>query len=473
LHLITTAQYLDALRRQFDRAAQTTLHYANSSVAFSCGEHPPFGTTDTIGGSRALNELVQLLHPPIEGQRMLLDHLTDVSSFTVRMANNNNFFSTSSPGPTMVMPPAINTNPMPDQYFANGHYTNGNSSATTPYSNPFTPTTGSIPPTPGSLAGRKRSRGDIHAGDDEEDAELEDGSVTTPLDGEVAKPRGKPVYGPGMTLIYPEDPGYEAAAESQSGTWLDEQAVKKAVQCSHAKRPSISSRKSARRDHGASLSAGQDDLAQLVLPPQIREAAQEHLIDEATRVLGISWKRMDGTEVGRISQSAYTKFIERHYPGLKEVAVWFENSAIPGYLVEARNGYSGEQGWYIFSHDLTEARLVTIEPAQLVPRLKMLHMGLEVAAPGGHLRAEMDPATAAQNEVDKAQEALTENRNAFASNGVNDTQMSVDDEPSSAEPYLKSLVQDSAYAHGQSKLVKADSLWEPSGLCAAHEMEMD
>lgn len=315
-------------------------------------------------------------HPEQGKPFILIDHLTDPASFTA-MAAPSNFFA---PSPTMVMQPSA-----PDQYFVKNHYANTNSAAQTPgaFSNSFTPN-GSITPTLGSLAGRKRSRGDIHVDDDDEEA-FEDGAIATPMDEEPPKPRGKPVYGPGMTLIYPEDPGYAAAAESQSGTWVEEQTQRRPFQLSHAKRPSISSRKSIRKN--ASIS-GPDDLAQLVLPAQMREATTEPLIDEATRVLGISWTRMDSSEALRIGQAAYGKWIQNHYPGLRNVIVWFENSAIPGYLVAAHNVYSGLQEYYIFSTDLKEARLVTSEPSQLVPRLKMLP-ALHLAAPGGHIRADM------------------------------------------------------------------------------------
>ncbi|CAK3765261.1 Hypothetical predicted protein [Lecanosticta acicola] len=313
--------------------------------------------------------------------------------------SSNSFFQS----PTVVLPPAQ------DQYFISSHYVdqsgpnrptiNGISPNGLSNANPFTPSVSTIGSTKGSIAGRKRSRGDVFSPEDEEDERLEDGSVATPTTEELRKPRGKPVYGPGMTLIYPEDPGYELAAASQSGTWVEEQAERRPFNLAHMKRPSVTSRKSQRMDSTAS---GPDDLAQLVLPPSMREACSEPLIDEATRNLGISWTRMDGTEALQISQKAYSKWIQNHYPALKEVSIWFENSAIPGYLVVATNAYNGQKEWYIFSHDLTEARLVTNEPSSLVPRLQMLP-ALHLAAPGGHLRAETDPITAAQTELDAAQ----------------------------------------------------------------------
>lgn len=345
--------------------------------------------------------------------------------------NSQNSFFTSSP--TVVLPPQH-----PNQYFANGPFNNTLSQSTRPvndqamstFAEPMV-TTEPIAPMPSSLAGRKRSRGDVHS-PEEEAIDLEDGSITTCLTEVPIKPRGKPIYGPGMSLIYPEDPGYSALAESQSGTWVEERAELNQFQrqVAHAKRPSISSRKSLRKDTSTSAD---DHLAQLVLPPQIREATTEPLIDEATRVLGISWTRLDGSEAGKISQAAYSKWIQNHYPSLKEVTVWFEEKSIPGYLVAAQNACTNETVFYIFSHDLTEARLVTNDPAQLVPRLKMLPNGLEVAAPGGCIRAETDSASAAQNEVDRVEVAM-------ATGGAED------------------------------ELMHAEA---PNGVCAAHEMEMD
>ncbi|KAK4503438.1 hypothetical protein PRZ48_004353 [Zasmidium cellare] len=354
--------------------------------------------------------------------------------------SSNSFFTSS---PTVVLPPNA-----PNQYFANGHYAdhqsngpaingispNGLSNAngfasngftsngTTP--NAFTPNGTTAASTPGSLAGRKRSRADVFD-ENEGDNRLDDGSVATPTTEELKKPRGKPVYGPGMTLIYPEDPGYDMCAESQSGTWVEEHAERKPFQLAHAKRPSVTSRKSQRMDTTAS---GPDDLAQLVLPPSIREVTSEPLIDEATRALGISWTRMDSDEAHQIQERAYSKWIQNHYPGMKDIAIWFENKGLPAYLIAALNAYNGQHEYYIFSHDLTEARLVTTEPSQLIPRLRMLP-ALHLAAPGAIIRAETDPITAAQNELNGVQTDMI--------NG--------------------------AGMHSQ----------QPNGACAAHAMELD
>ena len=191
--------------------------------------------------------------------------------------------------------------------------------------------------------------------------------------------------------------------------------------------------------------SGSDDLAQLVLPASMREVTEEPLIDEATRKLGISWARMDSTEARQINQAAYSKFIVNHYPALREVVVWFENSALPGYLVQCLNVYKGEKEFYIFSHDLTEGRLVTRTPADLIPRLQMLPQGLHLAAPGGCIRAEMDISPLSQSQINTFIQPQA------GANGM---------VPS----------QSMQCAIGQDPFVTALA---PEGACSAHSMELD
>ena len=381
-------------------------------------------TVVKIGGSHALSNLI--LEVERGKQLKFVNQLTDTVPATP-MASSNSFFGSA---PTVVLPPNH-----PEQHFVNGYYAADLTNGHTPngFGNTLTPNE-TILPRPEALAGRKRSRSDVHGPDEEDDA-LGDGSIDTPVLKAPSKPRGKPMYGPGMTIIYPEDPGYEARPGSQSGTWVEEREELEQFQPGHGKRPSISTRKSKRMGSDA---VAPDDLAQLVLPPQMREVTTEPLIDEATRILGISWTRMDATEALQISQAAYAKWIQNHYPSLKEVTIWFENSAIPGYLVAAQNAYSNQQEYYIFSHDLTEARLVTSDPAQLVPRLQMLP-ALELAAPGGCIRAETDPITAAQNQANVVQAQATP-------------------EVSDDELMRMGMLMQAGIMHG---------------FCSAHEMDMD
>lgn len=327
------------------------------------------------------------------------------------MATSNGFVP-SMPSPTEMM----DTNLAPNQYFASNHYNDQHASANEPLpsfaANPFASTpNASIPTTPGSFAGRKRSRGETLTEDDIEP----DGSLPTPASESGNMPRGEP-------------------------SWAEENMARPFA-VDHLRRPSMTSRKSQRKDVASS---GSNDLAQLVLPANMREVTTEPLVDEATRKLGISWSRMDASEARQINQAAYAKFIANHYPALKDVKVWFENAALPGYLVQTTNVYSGETEFYLFSNDLTEARLVTRDASQLIPRLQMLP-ALHLAAPGGQIKAEMSPVTVTQNEVSGYVKKETEN------NGV-----------------LQGCMQDHVFKKDYEPIHR-----EPEGICAAHSMELD
>ncbi|WPG99949.1 Hypothetical protein R9X50_00277200 [Acrodontium crateriforme] len=368
---------------------------------------------------------------------MLLDHLTDIGSYPT-MATQDHFdhFYTSSPA--VVLPPPSTSN----QYFGDSHYVSSDASMANGFNDSFTPSfNGNISPSTGALAGRKRGRDDMHAPVD--DGDLQDDRSTAASAG--SERAGTPVFGPGGTVIYPNDPGFAAAVQA-NGMMVDGQEQ---MPFFDIKRPTITSRKSQRIDRSLN---GSDELAQLVLPSDMREATKEPLIDEATRLLGISWTRMDSSESLQISKSAYEKWIQNHYPGLKEVTVWFENSALPGYLVAARNTYNSEQAFYLFANDLTEARMVTTDPAQLLPRLQLLP-ALHLAAPGGHLVAHT---VAVSN---------TKDSNCSGPSSV-PQEMESDVGPASL---LRGRIQDYAYPKGD----YVDDMPEPVGICAAHSMEMD
>jgi len=311
---------------------------------------------------------------------MLLDHLTDAAHFTSDMSSRNFF----DPAPTAVLPAAA-----PEQYFGNhymdqdtsGSMSNGVARTFIGFQNQSTAPSATSPGPANSLAGRKRSRGDIFSEVEEDSGRHDDGSISTPTSNDLN--------------------GRGQLNESSSVMEIEGCSDHPHFNMAAAKRPSVTSRKSQRMDSKSSL-PGADDLAQLVLPPSIREATTEPLIDEATRSLGISWQRMDSTEALQINQRAYAKWIQNHYSRLTDVAIWLENSALPAYLVTASNTSTTQREYYIFSNDLTEARLITTDPNQLIPRLRMLP-ALELAAPGGKLLAETDPITASQNEIDDAQ----------------------------------------------------------------------
>lgn len=255
-------------------------------------------------------------------------------------------FYTSSP--TVVVP-----QPLPDQYFHSAHYRvqpdatspNGlfnqspsGSSVTTP----FLPT-----PSTGCIAGQKRSR-------DIDDDGLDQSYSAAPIVAPPA-PKVEPSYGPGMTVSYPSDPRGHYASDAAADNCAAESAAQ-------ADRPMMPSRKSQR--------TSTRDVEKISLPQIDSQPAKAYgyqpFIDEVTRMLGISWMRMDRYEGGRINQRAYTRMIERHYPSLSNVELWFENESIPGYLGTAMNRTTGVQEYLLWSYDLKQAVLVTSQPSQLI-----------------------------------------------------------------------------------------------------------
>ena len=115
--------------------------------------------------------------------------------------------------PTVVLAPQ-----QPQGYFS--HHQN----AASPMGNfrpkyPTPPSLNYLAAVSNATAGRKRSIADV----DEPEENLPAGSIVTQS---PSKPKPEPVYGPGMTLIYPGEPGYTMAAESQSGTWYEEKIEK-------------------------------------------------------------------------------------------------------------------------------------------------------------------------------------------------------------------------------------------------------
>ncbi|KAF3007944.1 hypothetical protein E8E13_011281 [Curvularia kusanoi] len=220
-------------------------------------------------------------------------------------------------------------------------------------------------PTPPSLnylaavsnatAGRKRSITDV----DDPEENQPTGSVAIPA---PVKSRGEPVYGPGMTLIYPDDPGYSIAAESQSGTWYEEKIESEEKT---AARPIAVSRKSQR------ISPSRDVTVPSLndMESQISEAIIDdngNTINTLITSLGVGWKNVMTNPNLRDQARAYARFIERHFD-FTDVIVMLEKEALNAYLVRAKQ--HGVQGYWLFSDTLKWCQLVGWSLERAVPNL--------------------------------------------------------------------------------------------------------
>ena len=196
-----------------------------------------------------------------------------------------------------------------------------------------------------ATAGRKRSIADV----DEPEENLPAGSIVTQS---PSKPKPEPVYGPGMTLIYPGEPGYSMAAESQSGTWYEEKIEKE--EKADAARPIAVSRKSVRMSPTANIEVPS-------LNDMDAQKTEELIDDKGNTIntliasLGVGWKNVMTNPNLRDAARAYSRVIERHFD-FTDVLVMLEKESLNAYLVRAKQ--HGVQGYWLFSDNLQWCQLI-------------------------------------------------------------------------------------------------------------------
>lgn len=193
---------------------------------------------------------------------------------------------------------------------------------------------------------RKRSR-------DEASANLEPDAPPPP----PRNPEEGWVYGPGMTLIKP-DQGYSADAGTQSGTWVEEkrecdEATRRKQE--EARRPIIRSHKSQRVDRSCSrspLSFGPRKVPLTSDSVPVDTSTKVPVIDNFAIQLGIGWKRISEEEHIQAAARGWARFIENHYP-ITNASVRLESHALQSYLVESNEGF------FLFAENLRQGRLVS------------------------------------------------------------------------------------------------------------------
>lgn len=193
------------------------------------------------------------------------------------------------------------------------------------------------------IAGRKRSRADI--GDDHED-DAASANIEPP------KPKVEPIMGPGMTLIYPDDPQLHIPAESQSGTWMEETADNAQAQ---PRRPRIIARKSMRLNSTD--------------PAASSQGSQSFEIDPVILKLGIGWKRLSEHQAAAAAgQEAY---IRNQYPMVQNPNILLQHEGLGIYIVRCKpeNAFGYYEEWWLFKDDLKSARFLCNDEAEVFRRL--------------------------------------------------------------------------------------------------------
>lgn len=212
-----------------------------------------------------------------------------------------------------------------------------------------------------AIAGRKRSL---------DDADVDE----APADGSkiITKPKPEPIMGPGMTLIYPGEPGFAIAAESQTGTWAE---TKHEVEEANKpkEKPIAVSRKSQRTAHVDRASGSPPAAVKPVVPSSTMGVDSSslaykattmpiddfgHTIQDLTMALGIGWKEIVFNPEKKDGARGWAKFISRHYP-LSCPQVLHESEAHDAFLVHARDVADDKEKFFMFSQDLRTCRLVS------------------------------------------------------------------------------------------------------------------
>ncbi|KAK0390020.1 hypothetical protein NLU13_3593 [Sarocladium strictum] len=220
------------------------------------------------------------------------------------------------------------------------------SASQTPFGTASTPSSFTAPQQSAPTMSRKRSR-------DEASANLEP-------DAPSPRPRNPEegwVYGPGMTLIKPNQ-GYAPDAGTQSGTWVEEkreseEATRRKLE--EARRPIIRSHKSQRIDRSCSrspLSFGPRKVPLTSDSVPIDTSNKLPAIDNFAIHLGIGWKRISEEQHLQAAARGWARFIENHYP-ITNVHVRLESHALQSYLVESNEGF------FLFAENLRQGRLVS------------------------------------------------------------------------------------------------------------------
>ena len=250
-----------------------------------------------------------------------------------------NYYASS---PVVVLPPQ-----QPSSYLVGPHSFNASPLAASPCDSsmrngrsrakfsPRPPSLNYLATSPKAMAGRKRSRDDTA----EPHEELDDGSYA--VQAPPPKPRGEPIYGPGMTLVYPDDPGFHIAVGSQTGTWAEEREEEKK---NTPPRPIAISRKSQRLVGDIKL---RNPFAEPTPTSSSPVGDDIHTIDRMNLALGIGWKRIP-SEVAPAA-AGWERYIANHYR-LDSPSILLQHEGLKVFLVHAAR--YGQPRFWVFQDDL-------------------------------------------------------------------------------------------------------------------------
>ena len=258
-----------------------------------------------------------------------------------------NYYASS---PTLVLPPA-----QPSHYLM--HHAHDEIAMTDSYpvsstkrftaKYPVPPSINYLATCSHSIAGRKRSRAD-----EDHDGDALASPVSAPVPA-LSKPRPEPILGPGMTLIYPDEPQPAISPESQSGTWIEDRAAP-VVKIEPVRRPIITARKSQR-------------LLSVNDPGSISSAAADVEIDPIVMRLGIGWKRIPQDHASTAGQASCIK--DQFSFGDPQILLQHEGLGILVVRTKPASAQGYWDQWWLFTDDLKSCRFLCHEESDLFRRL--------------------------------------------------------------------------------------------------------
>lgn len=199
-----------------------------------------------------------------------------------------------------------------------------------------------------ALAGRKRSR-DEAAFNEDDDANL---LVQSTLSRQTQHEYDS-IYGESKTSI--QSRGFIKDEGSQTDTGMEETMSNPNLEApATQERPAIRIYKSQRLDMSTSnrfVDTARFDNSTLGSSSS-KSAAMEPTIDNFTIHLGIGWSCINNDEHIQAAARGWAKYIENHYP-LDGAKIQLQSKGLASYLVETSTG------WYLFSDDLKQGRLVS------------------------------------------------------------------------------------------------------------------
>lgn len=227
---------------------------------------------------------------------------------------------------------------------------------------------------PAAKPSRKRSR------DDAGFEEAMSAPVEPPAPAPAPEPE-EPIYGEGMVLLNPRT-GLGVSAESQTGTWYEENAEQSVVTAPPVAKSTgasdVQGRKSQRLDPSA---PGLDDISLSSVHKRLQSTTNddnrdlntgnrsnpldEPLVDDATRLLGISWQRINNDPNDDMAPAVrgWKKYVDIQYSAhLQDCQMLMKSRSLNAFLVAARPTTfvtpANSPAYYLFSEDLDQARLV-------------------------------------------------------------------------------------------------------------------